>query len=646
MNIKKIVTSAFVTCLLCFGFHTFANQVQQIRSNSMENKVQIVVDTTERPILNAFTLSNPTRLVVDVNGLPSSHFANNLTFQHRGVSKVRTGLKNGNKVRVVLELVKNFRWKAYAVSPRDGKGHRVVIDVFDHAGRTPVRTLAQAKLANTTYVPTDVTNVSTVTTDMATPVSTVAPVTSNITPNVPPIDGAMALSESQVQNMALATVSRPSSSSSSIDSINMSGSPVLAGLNNNMGTDTLVNGTNVRTSSRMSTPATLSPEVISEPPVSTITGNRNTLFADTSSTPTVTSTLTPTPQAKVVYENTEPVGLPTPPVYENTLENTSISTNSQSIFAETNQITFDANPTVEQQVASVVSDSSASVSSMSNSVSSISSSNVIIPNETLTYEETPITEPEPASSSIFSAPRKMRRKDFLIMIDPGHGGKDSGAVGPMGTQEKRVVLQIAKRLKRQINGMPGMRAILTRSSDRYITLRGRLALARRHKPDLFVSVHADASRNRSARGSSIYVLSNRGASSEAAKILAQNENAVDAKYGMDISGLEDEVGNVMVKMQQDATIESSHKLAKTTLRQLRNVGSVHKHHVERAAFAVLKSPSIPSMLVETAFISNHDEEQKLRSASYQNQLAGAIARGVKRFLDTHSTQSEMVANSR
>ncbi len=630
MNIKKIVTSAFVTCLLCSGFHAFANQVEQIRSNSMENKVQIVVDTTDPPILKAFALSNPTRLVVDVDGFPSSHFSNNLTFRHRGVSKVRTGLKNGNKVRVVLELVKNFRWKAYAAAPGEGKGHRVVIDVFDHAGRTPVRTLAQAKLANTTYVPPAdiVPNIS----------STIPDVPVSPTPIMPvaPADG-MALSEAQVQNMALATVSTPSNPVNSIVDTS-SGSPVVSGLNNNMGIDTLVSGTNVRTSSRMSGTATLSPEVISEPPVSTITGDRNTLFSDKSATiATPTPTVMPVPQPKVVYENTAPVAVTVPPVYEST----PVSTNSQSIFSEPNEITFDSNPNVAQQVASVVS------SNISPSVSSIASAKIVVPNETLTYEETPIVESEPApSSSIFSAPRKIRQKDFLIMIDPGHGGKDSGAVGPMGTQEKRIVLQIAKRLKRRINSMPGMRAILTRSSDRYITLRGRLALARRHKPDLFVSIHADAARNRSARGSSIYVLSNRGASSEAAKILAQNENAVDAKYGMDISGLEDEVGNVMVKMQQDATIESSHKLAKTTLRQLRNVGSVHKHHVERAAFAVLKSPSIPSMLVETAFISNYDEEQKLRSASYQNQLASAIARGVKRFLDTHSTQSEMVANSR
>ncbi len=234
-----------------------------------------------------------------------------------------------------------------------------------------------------------------------------------------------------------------------------------------------------------------------------------------------------------------------------------------------------------------------------------------------------------------------RHRQIIVVIDAGHGGKDSGAVGKYGTKEKTVVLQIAKRLKNKIDAMPGMRAKLTRRTDRYISLRGRLRLARKYKADLFVSIHADAARNRTAQGASAYILSNRGASSESARWLARRENAVDLKYGVDIGDYDRDVSNMIMQIQQDATIESSHLLAKKTIRQMKGIGKLHKSRVERAGFAVLKSPDIPSMLVETAFITNPSEERKLNSSSYQNQLAEAIAKGIKNYFDTHASQKEM-----
>lgn len=255
-----------------------------------------------------------------------------------------------------------------------------------------------------------------------------------------------------------------------------------------------------------------------------------------------------------------------------------------------------------------------------------------IPSDMFEPDNTPTASPDDAVPiAETTRPPRSRSGKIIVVIDAGHGGKDSGALGKYGTQEKMVVLQIAKKLKLKIDAIPGMRAILTRGNDRYISLRGRLRLARKYKADLFVSIHADAARNRSARGSSVYILSNRGASSESARWLARRENAVDLKYGVDIGDYDRDVSNMLMQIQQDATIESSHRLANNTLQRLRGVGKLHKSHVERAGFAVLKSPDIPSMLVETAFISNPVEEEKLKSAWYQNKLASAVAGGVKSY---------------
>ncbi|PID63221.1 MAG: N-acetylmuramoyl-L-alanine amidase [Gammaproteobacteria bacterium] len=435
MNIIKVVCLSLAGLLLAFANSVWAgNHIKQIRSNSMDDKVQIVIDVTEKPDLNVFALSKPVRLVVDIKGKPAANFSNNLSFKNRGVSIVRTGTPTDDQVRVVLDLVKDFRWKAYAIAPQGQHGHRIVVDVFDYPGKSSAKN-------NKTIV----------------------------------LESATKAEKRWVAKKTPKKTTKPKK-------------PLVT--------------------------------IIRRPP--------------------------DPPKAAKKVRRAKPPAL---------------------------------------RRASV----------------------------------------------------KRRRKAILVMIDPGHGGKDSGAIGPGGTYEKRVVLQIAKRLRNKINAMPGMRAMLTRNSDRYITLRGRLALARKYKPDLFVSIHADAVRRRTARGSSVFILSNRGASSEAAKILAQGQNAVDRKYGVATSA-SDDVGNVLLKMQQDATIESSHALAGKTLRQLKNIGSVHKRYVERAGFAVLKSPNIPSMLVETAFISNPEEERKLRSPQYQNRLATAIARGIKNFFDSRSSR--------
>lgn len=224
--------------------------------------------------------------------------------------------------------------------------------------------------------------------------------------------------------------------------------------------------------------------------------------------------------------------------------------------------------------------------------------------------------------------KQVPKKNVVVVIDPGHGGKDPGAIGPNKIREKDVVLSIAKALRDKINRQPGMRAVMTRDGDRFIPLRERVLIARRQKADMFVSIHADAALNRSAWGASVYVLSTKGASSEAARLLAEKENRSDLIAGVKMSDKDNAIASMLLDISQDATIESSAELGKQILSQMKRNTKLHKKNVERANFAVLKAPDIPSVLVETGFISNVNDEKKLKTASHQNKLADDILKGI------------------
>lgn len=238
---------------------------------------------------------------------------------------------------------------------------------------------------------------------------------------------------------------------------------------------------------------------------------------------------------------------------------------------------------------------------------------------------------DPASRLLPAAPTPVQARAFTVVIDPGHGGEDPGAIGPRGTREKHVALQIARRLAKRINATPGMRAELTRDGDYFIPLRERIRIAHGHQADLFVSVHADAFTRSSAHGSSVYTLSERGASSEAARLLAQRENAADMVGGVEVQASDDTLIEVLLDLSQNAAIEGSQRLAQHILTGLGDMTRLHKRTVQQAGFAVLKSPQIPSVLVETAFISNPTEEQRLRDAGHQEKLAGALFRAIQRY---------------
>ena len=246
------------------------------------------------------------------------------------------------------------------------------------------------------------------------------------------------------------------------------------------------------------------------------------------------------------------------------------------------------------------------------------------------------TRPEPTAKEVRQAERLADRQEssrqgarkLVIAIDAGHGGKDPGAVGRDGTREKDVTLAIARKLESLIQAEHGFKPVLTRSKDVFIPLRERTNIARRHKADMFISLHADAFSDPDARGASVYCLSLNGASSEAARWMADKENAADLVGGVSLNERSDSLASVLLDLSQSASMQASMDAGQRILTELGEIGAVHKRSVQQAGFMVLKSPDIPSMLVESAFLSNREEERKLRTASHQQKVAESVFRGL------------------
>jgi N-acetylmuramoyl-L-alanine amidase len=237
----------------------------------------------------------------------------------------------------------------------------------------------------------------------------------------------------------------------------------------------------------------------------------------------------------------------------------------------------------------------------------------------------------PAEPAPRQAPRARPPRRIVVAIDPGHGGEDPGAIGPRGTYEKHVALAISRKLKRSVDATPSLRAVLTRDDDYFVPLAQRVAKARRVQADLFVSIHADAFREPRARGSSVFALSETGATSAAARWLAQKENEADLIGGVNLDVRDPVLARTLLNLSQAAQINDSLKVGRHVLTELAEYNTLHKSAVEQAGFAVLKAPDIPSILVETAFISNPDEELKLRSDRHQQQFAESIGEGIRRY---------------
>ena len=236
-------------------------------------------------------------------------------------------------------------------------------------------------------------------------------------------------------------------------------------------------------------------------------------------------------------------------------------------------------------------------------------------------------------------------RDVVVAVDAGHGGQDPGAIGHGGTREKDVVLAIARALAERINGEPGMRAVLTRDRDEFLVLRDRIGRARLAKADMFVSIHADSIANRDVSGSSVYVLSEHGASNEAARWLADRENAADLMGGVKLDDKDKQLASVLLDLSQTANISASMTAAQRVIGSLDAVGQVRKAQVQQAGFVVLKSPDIPSMLVETAYISNPEEEVSLRNTRHQAALADAVFAGLRGYFQANPPVGTRYAQS-
>ncbi len=250
---------------------------------------------------------------------------------------------------------------------------------------------------------------------------------------------------------------------------------------------------------------------------------------------------------------------------------------------------------------------------------------------------------EQAAPRVTKSVNDGRPRDLIIAIDAGHGGEDPGALGRLGTREKDVVMAVARKLEAMLKREPGFAPVMIRTGDYYLSLRERVEKARRAQADLFISIHADAFHDRRAHGSSVYVVSDGGASSKAARFLAESENSADLIGGVSLDDKEDLLKMVLVDMVQNSTIEDSHRVASEVLGRLKHVNHLHKRHVEQAGFRVLKAPDVPSILVETAFISNPAEERKLRSSAHQTELAKSMFYGVKRYFARHAPAGTLLA---
>lgn len=251
-----------------------------------------------------------------------------------------------------------------------------------------------------------------------------------------------------------------------------------------------------------------------------------------------------------------------------------------------------------------------------------------------------------ASPAVVKSANEAHGRDVIVAIDAGHGGVDPGSIGKAGTREKNVTLAIARRLKERIDREPGMRAVLTRDSDHFVEHRERIARARRQQADMFVSVHADSYRDRSVVGSSVYVLSARGASDESARWLADRENAADLVGGVKLDDKDSVLASVLLDLSQGASMSASVDAAQKVMEELDRIGNSTRRGVKHAGFLVLKSPDIPSILVETAFISNPTEEARLGNSRHQQRLAEAIYRGVRGYFYANPPPGTLVSQLR
>jgi N-acetylmuramoyl-L-alanine amidase len=292
--------------------------------------------------------------------------------------------------------------------------------------------------------------------------------------------------------------------------------------------------------------------------------------------------------------------------------------------------TVSAQSTTDQSVPAQIKPASSATTSAAAETATNSGKPATTAESQIAASVEPVQPPAPPIGAQ-PMPRNLVGRPLIVAIDAGHGGQDPGAMGPTGKREKDVTLAIARELARQLNARPGLKAVLTRDSDMFLPLTRRTQLARQAKADMFVSIHADAAENRAAKGSSVYVLSLRGASSQRARWLADKENAADLIGGHALPKADNTLTSVLLDLTQSGQMRASESAAAQVLSGLKGIGNNHKPNIERANFAVLRTSDMPAMLVETAFISNPDEERRLIDPAFQRNLARAVLAGIDNY---------------
>lgn len=633
--LNKILCSLFVIGILTFSNSALAQTVvKSLRTNDLPKKQQIVVDVENATNFHSFTLPNPPRIVVDIDVDKITKFPKILHLNpKRVVSNVRTGIQSGSTIRVVVDLLEKASWEVYAMKPDSKHGHRVVIDVNSKAGQV-FKPMSSAK---------------------ATPKDTAKPVKQAKTkPSVKSPSKTL-----PQPNLVLDTIDPENAIPVTFDSQPVQKERSLFGkmfgiFSSDKPENTAKSDKHLprqQTKKTMHYPVAKGPGLAVNIP----TGNRIYRFranrhqqkvqfvVDLDKSPTFKAFKLENP-TRLVIDVASQTAFP----YKNLVGKggfRGIKQVRQGVrSASVQRMVFDLAGDYHWEVTRLLPDAKRGhrlVVDIYDQPKKIPKPAVKPkPQIELSSAQKPKkllelgTTQQKDSAASKASQRNLVRPDLItVMIDPGHGGRDSGATGAAGVKEKHITLDIAKRLKKKINKIKGMRAVLTRYNDKFMSLPRRSSLARKYKADLFVSIHADAFSQPEVYGSSVYVLSEEG-SSESAELLAKSENAVDEAHGIGIEKYDD-IGKVLFDIQQDATIESSYSVAKTLLKQLKTVGKLHKHGVERANFSVLRSPGIPSVLVETAFLSNPKEEKKLRSAKHRERVATVLAKGIKQYFEQY-----------
>ena len=576
MRFSRVITK-FLLCillsLLSVSSHA-AVKVVATRVWPAQDYTRITLESSQPLQYNLQLLKNPSRLVLDLKDTELTPALKTITDKILSsdpyIKQIRVGMFKPDTVRFVVDLKAEIRPELFSLNPAGGYQHRLVLDIYPF---DPMMALIKDKKPSTAISATD---------SVKTPQQN-AVVTSTLgtTP------------KNNAQNPPLEPLAKPVETITLPNTNDKSTEPIT-----NKSTTTVAVKDGVDDSTVVTKPL----EVSGAPELAN--AHASPKPKDVTKQPTIEKSALEKPETEKQTQEK--------PMQEKPMQDKAITAQANNT-PSTNTQTVEKPPSV----------TTGQESSGSNATAAESSLNSLPKPESAKTTEV-MTNPSPTVD-------KQDDRLITIVIDAGHGGEDPGARGANGSHEKDITLKIAKKLKQRVDEEPNMRGLLTRDADFFIPLHGRVVKARNLKADLFVSIHADAFTNQSARGSSVFALSEKGATSAGARYLAKKENESDLIGGVSLSNKDPELARTLLDLSQTATINDSLKLGKAVLGKIGEINKLHKNQVEQAGFAVLKSPDIPSILVETAFISNPEEEARLNDDDYQDKLVNAILSGIKKY---------------